>query len=111
MRPIAKISEMVVETSFVDTHGRPAAFALGPFGTPDPSNIGHVLATPDEMLARFAAMCHTNGTSPEVLHNIVNEGIARSNSWMTAHGFTQAVDKSAVGVIPPPPISRIRATH
>ena len=89
--PISKIRELNLHCMLVDSKGGMAHGNLGPFGNPDSSLIDHVVIPPEEALARFSAMCHSNGTKPEVLHNIVNEGITRSEQFLRHIDRTPAV--------------------
>lgn len=81
-RPMTKIAALQVSVAIVDAVGRTAMMGnLNPYGMPEQGAMA-VNETPDELVARFVSMAYLNGATAEVLHNIVNEGIGRAESWL-----------------------------
>lgn len=80
-RPMTKIQSLEVSMVLTDSTGRLATGSINPLGMPGNAAVA-TFETPDELVARFVSMAYLNGATAEVLHNIVNEGIGRAESWL-----------------------------
>lgn len=80
-RPQTKIDALEVSVTILDNAGRVAAGTIDPWGVPAMGALAERI-TDNEFLARVACLNYINGTSEEVMHNIVNEGIARGKDWL-----------------------------
>lgn len=88
--PLSKIHSITVDVFLIDNKGAILKGSLDPWGKLTGS-VGATPETPDEVLARFAAMAYLNGASDEVVHNIVNEGLIRAKERLQHDRRSQAV--------------------
>lgn len=88
--PLSKIASIRVDVFLTDNKGAILKGSIDPWGKLQGGLVSPA-ETPDEMLARFASMAFLNGTSAEVIHNIVNEGLIRARERLAYDHRSPAV--------------------
>ena len=72
LRPMPKIQSLECSITLLDNQGRAAKGTLDPWGCPAFGTIAEQI-TPDELFARVACLALLNGTSEQILHNIISQ--------------------------------------